>query len=84
MAKKELHEIIAEYQNYGFDQDLIQIAYSNVNGDGDKVLDQILRLQDQSSQYPTVPIFLTKKPSNPQDEDAQLSKAIEMSMNEAK
>ena len=25
-----------------------------------------------------------QKPSNPQDEDAQLSKAIEMSMNEAK
>lgn len=34
--------------------------------------------------YPTVLNILYKKPSNPQDEDAQLSKAIELSMNEAK
>lgn len=45
MAKKTLEQVIAENKEFGFDSDLIQIAYANVNGDSDKVIDEIFRLQ---------------------------------------
>lgn len=77
MAKKTLEQIIKENKELGFDEAVIEIAYANVDGNEERIIDEIFRLQNQSTQYPT-------KPSNPQDEDAQLSKAIEMSINEAK
>ena len=45
MAKKTLEQVIAENKELGFDSEIIQIAYANVNGDADKVIEEIFRLQ---------------------------------------
>jgi hypothetical protein len=51
---KSLEDVIRETKEMGFDRQTIEIAYKNVNGDGDKVIDEIFRMQDQSNQYTTV------------------------------
>lgn len=45
MAKKSLEQVIAENRELGFDPEIIQIAYANVNGDSEKVIEEIFRLQ---------------------------------------
>ena len=52
MAKKTLEEVVAENRELGFDPEIIQIAYANVKGDSDKVIEEIFRLQEMFNQYP--------------------------------
>lgn len=45
MVKKSLEQVIEENLQLGFEPDIIKIAYNNVNGDADRVIDEIFRLQ---------------------------------------
>jgi hypothetical protein len=38
----------------GFERTIIEIAYANVGGDSDKIIEEIFRLQAESQAYPTV------------------------------
>ena len=39
MAKKTLEEVIKENTELGFDRSIIEIAYSNVGGDSEKIIE---------------------------------------------
>lgn len=54
MAKKSLANVKEEFKDYGFDPAVIEIAYANVDGNTDRIMDEIFRLQSESSAYPTV------------------------------
>lgn len=54
MGKKTLEQVIKEHKDYGFDPAVIEIAYSNVGDDSAKIIEEIFRLQQESSGFPTV------------------------------
>lgn len=62
MGKKTLEEIIKEMKELGFDETLVQIAYSNVDGKEESIFDEIFRLQNESTQYPTVTLPSLRSP----------------------
>lgn len=45
MVKKSLEDVIKENMALGFDRTIIEIAYANVSGDADKVIDEIFKIQ---------------------------------------
>jgi len=45
MAKKSLEQIVKENTELGFDRTIIEIAYANVGGDSEKIIEEIFRLQ---------------------------------------
>jgi len=57
MAKKSLEQIVKDHKELGFEQAVIEIAYSNVNGNEERIIEEIFRLQQESSSYPTVPLL---------------------------
>jgi hypothetical protein len=54
MVKKTLKEVKDEFKDYGFDSSVVEIAYANVDGNSDRIIDEIFRLQSESATYPTV------------------------------
>ena len=54
MAKKSLDDVKKEFKEFGFDAAVVEIAYANVDGNTDRIMDEIFRLQSESSAYPTV------------------------------
>lgn len=54
MAKRSLESIKKEYKDLGFDEAVVEIAYAHVDGNPDRIMDEIFRLQSESSAYPTV------------------------------
>lgn len=54
MGKKTLEQVIREHSEFGFDKAVIEIAYANVGGDADRIIEEIFRLQSESQTYPTV------------------------------
>ena len=65
MGKKTLEQVIKEHKDYGFDRAVIEIAYSNVGDDSGKIIEEIFRLQQESSVFPTVPTSLHRNPPTP-------------------
>jgi hypothetical protein len=55
MGKKSLEQVIRENEEYGFDKAVIEIAYANVGGESERVMEEIFRLQNESQGYTTVP-----------------------------
>ena len=45
VRKIPLEQVIKENIELGFDPSLIEIAYANVGGDADRVVEEIFRLQ---------------------------------------
>jgi hypothetical protein len=54
MGKKTLEQVIRDHQEFGFDKAVIEIAYANVGGDSDRIIEEIFRLQQESQGFPTV------------------------------
>lgn len=54
MPKKPIEEVVREHIELGFDRTIIEIAYANVDGDSDRIIEEIFKLQEMSNQYPTV------------------------------
>lgn len=54
MAKKSLEEVKHQFKDYGFDPSVVEIAYAQVDGNPDRIMDEIFRLQNESAAFPTV------------------------------
>ena len=39
MGKKTLKEVKDEFKDYGFDSAVVEIAYANVDGNSDRIID---------------------------------------------
>jgi hypothetical protein len=58
MAKRSLEDVKKEYKEFGFDPAVVEIAYANVDGQADRIIDEIIRLQSESASFPTVAVRL--------------------------
>lgn len=65
MGKKSLEQVIKENQELGFDKAVIEIAYANVGGESERVIEEIFRLQQESQGFPTVPPSPRRSPPPP-------------------
>jgi len=39
MGKKTINQVKEEFKDYGFDSGVIEIAYANVDGNSDRIMD---------------------------------------------